>query len=135
MISTVGSAGGASGIAGSANRASVSREQFLKLLVTELSSQNPLDPLDNSQFMNQLVGLQTLEQTAALTDSLKAFEQFMQMSSAASFLGKKIKGVAEGGGAVEGNVLKVVMDKGKAMLLVGDKKVPLAGVQEILPQG
>ncbi|MBI2900351.1 MAG: hypothetical protein HYY17_09205 [Planctomycetes bacterium] len=133
MVGTIGGATTTSATQGASNRASVSREQFLKILVTELSSQNPMDPIDNTQFLNQLVGLQSLEQTAALTDSLRTFEQFMQMSSASSLIGKKVKGVNAAGQSVEGKVSKVVLDKGQIELLVGDKKLPMSGIQEILP--
>lgn len=114
------------------DRASISREQFLRILTTELTSQNPLDPMDNTQFMNQLVSLQTLEQTAALTDGLKSFERFLQMSSAGSLIGKAIKGVAQDGTNVSGTVSKVVVEKDGAFLIVGSAKVPVNGVQEIL---
>ncbi len=132
MVNSVTNVG--AGISEATDRAKVSREQFLQLLVSELTSQNPLDPMDNSQFMNQLVGLQTLEQTAALTDSLRTFEKFMQMSSASGLIGKKVKGLSETGSSVEGTVSRVVMEKGSVHLVVAGKNMALAGIQEILPQ-
>ncbi len=134
MVNAMGSATDLTGAIGQAkNRASVSREQFLKILVTELTNQNPMDPLDNSQFMDQLVSLQSLEQTAAMTDSFRTFERFMQMSSASSLIGKKIKGIDDKGATVQGVVAKVVLDKDSVQLVVGNKKVPVNSVQEITP--
>jgi flagellar basal-body rod modification protein FlgD len=134
MVNAMGSATDLTGaISQSKNRASVSREQFLKILVTELTSQNPMDPLDNSQFLDQLVSLQSLEQTAAMTDSFRTFEHFIQMSSASSLIGKKVKGVDDKGATVQGVVTKVVLDKDSVQLVVGTKKVPVNSVQEITP--
>lgn len=113
-------------------RAELNQEQFLEILVKELTTQNPLEPMDNSQFLQQLVGLQTLEQTSALTDALKTFERFMQMNSAAGLIGKGVKGVDGEGAAVTGVVSKVVMDGGKVLLQIGSHRVPVHGVQEII---
>lgn len=134
MVGGTGSATDVTGaISQSKNRAAVSREQFLKILVTELTSQNPMDPLDNSQFLDQLVSLQSLEQTAAMTDSFRTFERFIQMSSASSLIGKTVKGIDEKGATVQGVVSKVVLDKDAVQLVVGSKKVPVNSVQEITP--
>lgn len=116
------------------NRASVTRDQFLQILVAELTSQNPLDPMDNGQFMQQMVSLQSLEQTSALTDSLKTFERFLQMSSGSSLIGKNVKGLDVAGKAVEGVVSRVVMEEGEVNLVVGGHKVPVNAVTEILTQ-
>ena len=110
----------------------MTREQFLKILVTELSNQNPMDPMDNGEFMQQLVGLQSLEQTAALTDSLKSFEQFMQMSSAGNLIGHTIKGLTTGGEQVEGVVTSVVMEGSQVNLMVDGQRVPVTSVVEII---
>jgi flagellar basal-body rod modification protein FlgD len=113
-------------------RAEVNREQFLEILVTEMVNQNPLDPMDNEAFLQQLVGLQTLEQTSALTDALKTFERFMQMSSASGLIGRTIKGVNDQGDLIEGVVDKVVMEHNDVMLRVGPHSMPFRGVGEIL---
>lgn len=113
------------------DRASISREQFLKILVAELTTQDPLEPLDNADFMQQLVGLQSLEQTAALTDSLKNFERFIQMSSGSAMIGKTVKGLAATGGVVQGAVTRVVLEDGRVSVVVGSQKLPIESVTEI----
>lgn len=118
-------------ISSSRKRAEVNREEFLQILVKELTTQDPMDPMDNAQFLQQLVGIQTLEQTAALTDALKTFERFVQMSSASGLIGKSVKGFNTEGETVEGVVSKVVMDNGKVLLKIGPHNVPVHGVQEI----
>jgi flagellar basal-body rod modification protein FlgD len=125
-----GVAGAASGV-GATARATMSRDQFLKILVTELTSQNPLEPLDNNEFVQQLVGLQTMEQTAALTDSLRGFESFLQMSSAGSLIGKVVKGQAADGQPVVGTVSRVLMEGGQVSVMVGATRLPVSSVTEI----
>ena len=132
MVAPIAGADKAGVITKASERASISRDQFLQILVAELSSQSPLDPLDNGQFMQQLVGLQGLEQTAALTDSLKTFERFLQMSSGSTLIGRKVKGLSTSGENVEGTVSKVVLENDKVHLVVGPHKVQVNSVTEIV---
>jgi len=112
-------------------RAEVNREQFLQILVEEMANQNPLDPMDNSQFLEQLVGLQTLEQTSALTDALKTFERFMQMSYSAGLIGREIVAFNLEGDRVEGVVDKVTIQNGEVQIHIGSETVPAHGILEI----
>lgn len=132
MVASVTNSEGKGAITKAENRASVSRDQFLKILVAELSSQSPLDPLDNGQFMQQLASLQNLEQTAALTDSLKTFERFLQMTSGSALIGKQIKGLTPEGDTVQGTVSRVVLEGNKVNLVVGTQKVPVNSISEIV---
>ncbi len=133
MVTSIAQAGAAGPITRTQERAQISRDQFLQILVAELSSQNPLDPLDNGQFMQQLVGLQSLEQTAALTDSLKTFQRFMQMSSGSSMIGRTIRGLNTASQSVEGVVSRVVLEGDTVLLMVGQNRVPINSVIEIRP--
>lgn len=76
----------------------ISTENFLKLFVTQLQNQNPLDPTDNTEFMSQLAQFSTLEQSQKQTGYLKdinsintASLQLDQISLASTFIGKSIK--------------------------------------------
>ncbi len=115
-------------------RASITREQFLRILTAELTTQDPLEPLDNAQFMQQLVGLQSLEQTSALTDSLKTFERFLQMASGSAMIGRAVRGVSPSGEAVEGVVSRVVLEGDRVNVTVGSRNLPIDSVTEIRPQ-
>jgi len=49
------------------------RQEFLRLLTTQLQNQNPLDPMKNEQFVAQLAQFSTLEATLAMSGSLENF--------------------------------------------------------------
>ncbi len=132
MVAGVSSATAAGGTPSASSRASITRDQFLKILVSELTSQDPLEPMSNNDFIQQLVGLQSLEQTANLTDSLSSFERFMQMSSGSTMIGKSVKGLAANGEPVQGVVSKVVLENGTVNVVVGWQKVPVDSITEIL---
>lgn len=49
------------------------QDQFLNLLVAQLKNQDPLNPVDNGEFIAQLAQFSQLEQTKQMTTALKAF--------------------------------------------------------------
>ncbi|GEM_PF-5083459 len=80
------------------NTASLGKDEFLSLLVTQLKYQDPLDPMKNEAFIAQLAQFSTLE-------SMKNMEDSFQGSTAYSLIGKLIVArEAETGKETEGIV-------------------------------
>ncbi len=70
------------------------QEEFLQLLVTQLNYQDPLNPMENEEFIAQLAQFSSLEQLMGLNSraDAMAMNQVSQMSSSAiSFIGKEVK--------------------------------------------
>jgi len=44
----------------------VSKDAFMKLLVAQLQHQDPMNPMDNQQFLSQLATFSSLEQLVAI---------------------------------------------------------------------
>jgi flagellar basal-body rod modification protein FlgD len=67
---------------------------FLKLLTTQMQNQDPLDPMDTSQYTQQLVQYsqveQSVQQTSALKDILARLTG-QDMAQAASFIGREAR--------------------------------------------
>ena len=59
-------------------------DTFLKILTTQLQNQNPLDPIDSSQFTDQLVQFSSVEQSIKTNKNL---EQLIALSGANAFTG------------------------------------------------
>ncbi len=74
-------------------QAPLGKEDFLKLLVAQLSAQDPLNPMDSREFTAQLAQFSALEQmtnvNSSLEDLLKA-QQAMGNSSMISLIGKMV---------------------------------------------
>jgi flagellar basal-body rod modification protein FlgD len=64
---------------GSSSGATLGKDQFLQLLVAQLSNQDPTNPLDDKAFVAQLAQFSSLEQAMATNDNLSA----LQLSSSA----------------------------------------------------
>jgi flagellar basal-body rod modification protein FlgD len=68
-------------------------DNFLKLLTTQLQYQDPLNPMDNNQFTQQLVSFTGVEQSIATNKNLESLIQATQannFSSSLAYLGREV---------------------------------------------
>lgn len=69
------------------------QDVFLKLMVTQLSNQNPLDPLDNTEFVAQLAQFSSVEGIDKLNTTMEAMSANFQSSQAiqaSSLVGRSV---------------------------------------------
>ena len=95
-----GSSGTLSAVAGNTQ---LNESDFLMLLITELINQDPLEPLDDRDFIGQMAQLNTLDQTVAVNENI----QTLQMLQSASLVGKTVEAIGPNGESVEGTVTEV----------------------------
>ncbi len=65
------------------------KDAFLKLLIAELSNQDPMNPMDDREFIAQMAQFSTLEQMTNMTKALEGVSS-MEQFSAVSYVGKKV---------------------------------------------
>ncbi|HOV91244.1 MAG TPA: flagellar hook capping FlgD N-terminal domain-containing protein [Syntrophorhabdaceae bacterium] len=78
----------------SKNATMVSKDDFLKILVTQLKYQNPLEPQKPEQFLTQLSQLTQVEQLQNMTNALESMKKSMEQSNISQWIstvGKKMK--------------------------------------------
>ncbi len=103
------------------------QDDFLKIMIAEISNQDPFEPLDNREFLGQLTQMQNLEASttmtttlAELTESLGALNFGQQLASAGSLIGQRVTGFDTLGNEVIGLVNRFQVEDGQAVLgLVG----------------
>jgi len=86
---------------------SLDQDAFLTILVAQLTHQDPLNPMEDTEMTSQLAEFSSLEQLTSINDGIGNLASSMQqtdMLSAVSFIGKEIK--AEG--------YKISLDNGNA---------------------
>lgn len=80
-------------------KSDLGKEDFLTLLVAQLSHQDPMNPMDDKEFVSQLSQFSSLEQLTNISGGIKEMNESttrQEMISAVSFIGKDIR--AEGYG-------------------------------------
>ncbi len=88
---TDNSAAGA--LAGAASSSSDQEQRFLKLLVTQLNNQDPLNPLDNAELTSQLAQMSTVSGIEKLNSTLQSLVDqsgSSQTLQAASLIGRTV---------------------------------------------
>ena len=60
------------------NKAQNQKNQFLQLLVAQLKGQNPLDPLDGTQFVSQLAQFSSLEELTNIHGGIDSIQSILQ---------------------------------------------------------
>jgi flagellar basal-body rod modification protein FlgD len=101
----------------SPSQASLGQEDFLKILTTQLSFQDPLKPLDNQQFMAQMAQFASLEQTRTINDNLETMLTIQAASQSIGLIGKTVE-VATEGGTVVGQVSSLRFNNGQPLLTI-----------------
>lgn len=109
----------------SAVTASQIQMDYMKLLVTQLRNQNPLEPLDNNEMAAQLAQFSQLAQLESMNSNFAQVLTTLQRSYANSLIGRDVEFIAqtETGDAIamNGTVERVYGNvDGEIFLIVGD---------------
>lgn len=110
---------------------SISPDDFLKMLITELQNQDPTKPTDSNQILQQISEIRNIQATSDLTSTLNQVQLEQTFSAGSLLVGKNVQGVADDGSAVTGTVDSVTFNKGAATLNIGQKTLQLGNVQQI----
>ena len=110
---------------------------YMKLLITQLRNQNPLEPMNNSEMASQLAMFSQLQQLESMNTSFSDVLATTEHSYANSLIGKEVTFLAEteAGDLINtsGTVREVVNDPKDGNLLIietadGDYTLTLDGI-------
>jgi len=66
------------------------KDDFLKLLITQLTNQDPTQPMEDTQFISQMAQFSSLEQMTNMNESFNKMAGMITSSQATSTLGKTV---------------------------------------------
>ena len=104
---------------------------FLNLLITELSNQDPFEPMDNKEILEQLSAIRNLEANMTLSENIGSLLDSQQLTSAAALIGRVVSGVDTGGQLIEGAVERIVLDAAGIRVQVGDHQIALGNIMTV----
>jgi len=128
------SSSGASGVSSAPSRFNdLSTEEFIKIIFTELSNQDPFEPNDSAALLEQLNSIRSIESDMRLTEQLQALVTENQLASASGMIGKFIGGLTAQNDRVAGFVVSVIR-QGDDITLELDNGwlVPVTGVETVI---
>lgn len=110
----------------------VSQEEFLELLVTQLTNQDPLKPTENQEFISQLAQLQSLDEQIESNGYLATMANNNDLGNASAMIGMMVTGQLEGGSLTGGVVQSASMRDGVASVNLQDgSSIPLENIQSV----
>jgi flagellar basal-body rod modification protein FlgD len=95
------------------------KDQFLKLFVAQLQHQDPMNPMQDSEFMGQMASFSTLEQVSNLAVANEKIAASLNSTSAVSLLGRTVTWTDSDDVSHTGIVEKVTTAGGTPSLTVG----------------
>jgi flagellar basal-body rod modification protein FlgD len=117
---------------GTVGKAELGKDAFLNLLVAQLKYQDPSNPTDSSQFMQQTATFTMVEKLEEMAKAQTSMVNAQNLASATSLVGREISWT-EGTATKTGVVTAVQMNNGTAQLAVGDLTVDLSKVTKVTP--
>ena len=100
----------------------ITSDDFMKLFLAQLTNQDPGNPVDNSQFLDQMAQMTMVSTLQSVQKSLAG----SQLAECSNLIGKNVTGLDVDGKAVNGVVDKVVQSTDAGLVL-------MVGAQAIQP--
>ena len=96
---------------------SLGQQDLFDILLTQLTYQDPLKPLDNQEFIAQLAQFTSLEQSRQSNDNLESLLTMQTANQSIGLLGNTVQVQTDNGGQV-GTVTTVLFERGVPKLTV-----------------
>lgn len=107
-------------------------DDFIKMMITQLQNQDPLDPEKNQDLLAQMSQIGQLQSSTQLQDSLKGLVLQNNIGAAGNLMGKMVQGLDENGASLSGLVTSVRVQDGDVQLeLDSGKQLKLGSVVTI----
>ena len=95
-------------------------DDFMKILTTQLTSQDPMNPMKDTEFIAQMANFTSLEQMRGLTKSFDNFSADQKMAAAPAYLGRQVT-ITDATGEVKGLVEAITLKDGSPAVVVNGK--------------
>lgn len=111
------------------NFGELGKDDFIKLLITQLRHQDPMNPVDDKEFIGQMAQFSALEQMQNVSAGINSVR-------GSTLLGKEVKATvsSQSGGVseVEGLVTAVKLKRGDTFVVVDGREIKVEDVKEII---
>ncbi|WP_193598151.1 flagellar hook assembly protein FlgD [Microbacterium sp. YJN-G] len=115
-------------VAPTTQKKTLDSEVFLKLLVAQLSNQDPSSPMNTNEMIAQTTQLASMEQLTQLTTMTSESFALSMRQTAAALIGTQAEYVDADGVTQTGIVSSVSFAGSVPMVTIGDKSIPLDAV-------
>ncbi len=93
-------------------------QDYLQLLVTEITTQDPLNPVDNKEFITQLATYSQLNVMSTVSTALENLGKSVYRQEAVALLGKEVEVRGTSGDGIIGEVVSTRIESSSPLLTV-----------------
>lgn len=111
-----------------AQKKTLDSEVFMKLLVTQLTNQDPSSPMNTNEMIAQTTQLASMEQLTALSATTTENFALSMRNTAAALIGKEAQYVDADGVEKSGTVTAVSFAGPVPLVTIGDTAIPLDAI-------
>jgi flagellar basal-body rod modification protein FlgD len=112
--------------------AGIDKEMFLKLLVAQMQYQNPMNPVDSSEFLNQAAQYASVEQLENLATSQAEVRALQMITVASDMVGNEVIATDPATGEpLIGIVDSVQFGGAEPLIVIAGVAVPVTAVSEM----
>jgi flagellar basal-body rod modification protein FlgD len=115
---------------GRSSQNTLDKDDFLKILITQLQHQDPTEPMQDKEFIAQMAQFSTLEQITNMSKDFSELAGILNSSQAASMLGRTVA-IQDGSEMLYGVVKEVVRGE-FPMVMVDNRYFDYEQIQKIL---
>lgn len=113
------------------NSANKTTDEFMGILMAQLTNQNPLEPMDDTAMVSQMVQMNTLTELQKISAAMTAMSQSNQFVSATNLMDKTVTYLNADQEPVTGVVSGVTMGESKIFLTVGLNSVEFSKIVRV----
>lgn len=108
----------------------IGQDAFLQLLITQLKNQDPMNPMNNSEFLSQQAQFTQISELQKLNKTMSSTNEMMQASS---LIGKNVQLTDPNNSLniLSGTVSEAKIDSGGASIVINGESYPLSNVISI----
>jgi flagellar basal-body rod modification protein FlgD len=107
------------------------QQQFLQLMAAQLANQNPLEPIQQQDFLSQLAQFSTLGGVESLNQNFSALFQLQKLTEGSNLIGKTAKYMNSSDQMTSGVVESAGISNGSLMLTIDGQQVDISDVLSV----
>lgn len=106
---------------------------FLKLLTVQMTTQDPMNPMENTEFIAQMAQFTSLQEMSKMNQRITELQSLSQWTNSHRLIGQQVQFTNADGDEQEGTVAGIRREENDTLLLVNGDYVPFSSIHSVLP--
>ena len=111
----------------------LNQNDFLKLVLAQLTNQDPLNPQKDTEFIAQMTQFSALEQSKSMQRDIAKLQTDQSFMQANSVLGRAVTLLDDNGNLISGTVSAIQVAEGTPQLIVNGQAYDLSTLLSVRP--